>query len=114
MSKFNSRRVKFAGYSFDSKAEERRYHQLKLAQDAGTISRLMVHPTFTILDGFTDWEGKKVRPIIYEADFAYVEDGRFTLEDVKGFVTAEFRLKWKMLRARYPEYRCLIIDVKDL
>ena len=62
-------------------------------------------------EGFVDGEGKKVRPIYYKADFTYTQDGREIVEDVKGIdratgkirSTEAFQLKWKLLRARYPE-----------
>lgn len=114
MSKYGNRAVIDDGLRFDSKAEHTRYRQLVLAQYSGAISRLMVHPSFVILDAFTDGDGKPHRAATYEADFAYVEDGRFVVEDVKGVMTSVFQLKWKMMLSRYPEYKCVIIHVKDL
>lgn len=113
-SKYGNRAVTEGSLRFDSKAEHTRYRQLVLAQYSGSISRLMVHPSFVILDAFVDCDGKRNRAATYEADFAYIEDGRFVVEDVKGVITAVFKLKWKMLKSRYPEYKCVIIHVKDL
>ncbi len=46
----------------------------------------------------------------YNADFTYIQDDREVVEDVKGIdrytgkirTTEAFQLKWKLLRARYP------------
>lgn len=65
----------------------------------------MIQPAFL-------YRGKRVRAIGYRADFAYLENGVQVIEDVKAktkatgkFRTTEgFNLKWKLLKARYPDY----------
>lgn len=91
MSKYQAHKVTIASHTFDSAAEGKRYADLMLQSQAGVIADLAVHPSYELQPGFsyTDESGKKrrVRPIRYEADFAYtdVATGRRVVEDVKGF-----------------------------
>ena len=103
--KFNARKVDFDGYTFDSQKEWARYMQLKEEQNAGDIRALKVHPVYEIYPGFTDRNGKKRRPVNYEADFEYILDGQTVTEDVKGgkaTQTALFKVKSKMFMCEYP------------
>lgn len=105
--KYNARKVKFDGHTFDSKAEYNRYMELRYSkQERGTISDLEVHPRFKLQPAFTDSQGKRHRAIYYEGDFAYTEadTGQRIVEDVKGgkaTQTATFRLKEKMFWYKY-------------
>ena len=66
-----------------------------------------------IQEAFTTPDGKKHRPVTYKADFAYERDGEKIIEDVKGEdektgkyqMTEAFRLKWKLLQAKYPGFK---------
>lgn len=96
---------------YDSKKEYNRHCELRLMERAGKISGLKTQVPIIISDEFTDKDGKKHRAIIYRADFVYIEDGKEVVEDVKGqdrrtgkYQTTEgFRLKWKLLQAKYME-----------
>ncbi len=101
MSKYNSRPADYDGFHFDSQAELTRYHGLKLMERNGDIESLTVHPVFPLMEGFT-YQGKKIRGIKYEADFSYYENGKRVVEDVKGMETPVFKLKAKLLMAKYP------------
>ena len=102
MTKYNARKVKLDGYTFDSKAEARRYEYLKLLCRAGEIRDLKVHPRYQLLDPFT-CKGVKYRGISYIADFEYTENNRLIVEDVKGVKTNVFRLKEKLFMNRYGD-----------
>ena len=102
MSKYRNKRVELDGYTFDSKAEARRYGELKLLHQAGEIQELQVHPRYTLLDPF-ECKGVRYRSIVYEGDFEYVENGKRICEDVKGKVTAVFALKKKLFVNRYGD-----------
>ena len=101
---------------YDSVKEYKRHKELELLQRAGKISGLESQVRFLLQDGFVDGAGKKHQPSYYQADFVYIENGKKIVEDVKGIdkktgkpqTTATFRLKWKMLQARYPECVCKI------
>lgn len=102
MSKLHNIPTEIDGIRFDSKAEARRYGELKLLQMAGAITGLRVHPTYTLIEPF-DYHGEHVRGTDYEADFAYFEDGCVVVEDVKGMETEVYRIKAKLFKKLYPD-----------
>lgn len=102
---------------FDSIKEFRRYNELKILEKEGILSKLERQKKFVIQPAFK-YKGENIREIYYKADFFYQdEDGEFVVEDVKGFdkktgkfiTTAEFDLKWKLLKAKYPEYNFKLV-----
>lgn len=114
--KFNAKRVKADGYTFDSEAEYARYCDLRFLLIGKQIADLSVHPRYPL-----DVNGKRI--CVYEADFAYREivrvvDGHLvqsmylTVEDVKGFPTPEYKIKRELFKALYPdaEFRELNTD----
>ena len=94
--KYNAKKVKLDGFTFDSKAEARRYGELKLLQKAGKISELYVHPRLSI----HVYENKICN---YFPDFQYWDKGakKIIYEDVKGVKTPIYNLKKKLVRAIY-------------
>ncbi len=94
MSKYGAKKVKEDGYTFDSKAEHKRYGQLKLLRDAGHITDLNVHPDYVIAIN-----GQKICKVIL--DFDYIESGKLITEDVKGMDTSISKLKRKLVKACY-------------
>ena len=97
-SKYGNHRTVVDGYTFDSKAEARRYQELRLMEQAGEIRNLRVHPPYPLYCPGDDCE--IVRVACYVADFDYwdVPGDRFVVEDVKGQRTAIYSLKRKWLR----------------
>lgn len=97
MSKYNAKKCEIDGITFDSLSEGRRYEELKLLKAAGEINHLDTHEEF-ILQPAAVRRGKKIRAIIYEADFTYFDTVTKTwvAEDVKGFETEAWRLKKRM------------------
>lgn len=99
---------------YDSQKEYMRHKELILLERAGKISNLKRQVPIEVFAGYTDSAGKQIKAVIYKADFCYdtIENGNnvSVIEDVKGqdkktgkYLTTEaFRLKWKMLKARYP------------
>ena len=104
MNKYNAKKVSLDGYAFDSIRESERYQELKLLEKAGKIRALKIHPVINLQPAFT-YRGTMIRGILYEADFYYVEEhdgkGIEVYEDVKGFETPVFKLKWKLLLFQY-------------
>ena len=96
---------------FDSAKESKRYLELLLLEKTGEIQDLDRQVVLTIQEKF-EHQGEIVRAIRYCADFMYVKDGKTVIEDVKGYdakkkrwlTTQVFDLKWKLLKAKYPEY----------
>lgn len=92
--KYNSTQVQIDGYVFDSKAEGRRYTELKAMVGAKMIHGLKVHPVFPIVYNET-------RICDVELDFAYFNGDWRIYEDVKGKDQAMSRLKRKLVEAFY-------------
>lgn len=89
------------GVKFPSKAEARRYAELKLLEKAGRISDLELQPKFELLAGFPGAIGFSQKVGKYVADFRYETDAGVVVEDVKGFDTPLSRWKRKHVKAQY-------------
>lgn len=103
-SKYSAKKTVVDGVTFDSKRESERYIELKTLVKAGVIRDLELQPKFELQPGF-ECKGKKYRPIIYKADFAYMEGDTYVVEDVKGMETDVFKLKRKLFIRKFGE-RC--------
>lgn len=90
------------GIRFDSKAEMCRYQELQLLERAGQITRLERQPEYSLIDPFVDGEGRKHHGVKYRGDFLYMEHGRVVVEDCKGVVTKDYRIKRELFMQRYP------------
>ena len=110
--KYNARKVALDGFVFDSKAEAARYGELRTLERCGALDGLQVHPRFMLLEAFDDATGEHHRPVFYEGDFAYTDNGQHIVEDVKGVETDVFKLKRKLFLARYPEYRLIVVRAR--
>ncbi len=98
-SKYGNVKVEADGFTFDSKAEYKYYCHLKVLVAAGAIDRLIVHP------------GYDLGSCYYKADFAHKcvqasSSVHTRVIDVKGKLTADCRIKLKLMKERYG------IDVK--
>lgn len=83
-SKYRAIKCEIDGHTFDSKAEAKRYSELKLMQQAGKISELQLQPRYILQDSFKK-NGQAFRKIEYIADFSYMENGNLIIEDVKRY-----------------------------
>lgn len=96
--KYGNTKVVDVGITFDSKAEHKRWQYLVLLQRAGEIRDLQLQVPFVLIPAQVSPSGKKERPTVYLADFVYqTKEGTRVVEDVKGAVTPEFRLKRKLM-----------------
>jgi len=128
--KYHSKKTEVNGIVFDSKLESDRFQQLLLLEQAGEISGLQLQVEFQILkgwknpgiisecgideDGDTVYHitetpskaGERIKSRFYVADFVYYDTRtkHWVIEDTKGMETAEFRLKWAMVKSLYPQY----------
>lgn len=94
--KFNNRRTTIDGVTFDSIAEAARYRELKFLERAGEIQGLRLQPEYPLhVQGFLVCK--------YRGDFAYIENGKSVVEDVKSPATCTplYRLKAKLMLAIY-------------
>lgn len=97
--KFGNKKVLCDGMIFDSQKEARRYHELKLRQQAGEISGLECQKEFELIPRQVDENGKFLEhPVKYIADFVYTDkDGKIVVEDTKGYRTPDYVIKRKLM-----------------
>lgn len=85
---------------FDSRAEARRWGHLCMQLRAGEISELRRQVAYELVPAVKFADASRVKPAIrYVADFVYVEKGAEVIEDVKGVLTPEFKLKRHLMKA---------------
>jgi len=94
--KHNAVRVQIDGIYFDSKAEGKRYTELRLIEAAGLITKLQTHPAFPI-------EINDIKICMVELDFRYFDHkrGEYVFEDVKGQDNPLSKLKRKLVEVLY-------------
>jgi Protein of unknown function (DUF1064). len=104
--KYRAKKTIIDGITFASKAEARRYFELKILLKAGDIKDLQLQPKFVLQPKYINLEtGKTEREIAYIADFQYADkSGKVIVEDTKGFKTKDYLLKRKMFIYRYQQY----------
>ena len=100
-SKYSNVRTTVGDIKFASKAEARRYGELRLLEKAGQIRGLRLQPRFPLFVG-------EHLICTYVGDFQYEEEpfgpsndpaGKLVVEDVKGFKTDVYRIKRELLFA---------------
>ena len=93
-SKYRNVQTIVAGHKFPSKAEARRYGELKLLVRAGKIRGLRLQPRFPLFVG-------EHLITTYVGDFQYEEapDWKLVCEDVKGVKTSAYKIKRNLLFA---------------
>jgi hypothetical protein len=96
--KFNAIRTERDGFKFASKAEARRYDELKLLERSGEVVFFLMQTPFHLPGG-----------VKYVCDFqVFWRDGTVTFEDVKGMATPVYKAKKRQVEALYP------IQIKEL
>lgn len=98
------------GHVFDSMAEMNRYWELKQLERIGIISDLKLQPEFILQPAYTHPVYGKQRAIKYYGDFEYRSGKKTIVEDCKGHVTEMYKLKLKLLYAKYPDIN--FVEVK--
>lgn len=115
-SKYHAQKVTVGGIQFDSKKEAARYSELVLLERAGRIQNLqrqvkfvLIPAQYEIIERYSEKTGKKLKDkrvtieqeCSYIADFTYHKDGKFIIEDVKGYkkggAYAVFTIKRKLM-----------------
>ena len=108
--KYNARKTKFRGMTFDSRSEMKRYLYLSDLERKGVISQLRRQVRFRIIPPLygvaqishartTTFKPYLIdRAAYYTCDFLYREDGKIIIEDVKSERTA--RLNDYILRRK--------------
>jgi hypothetical protein len=98
-SKYGNTKCEAGGHKFDSKREMMRWHDLVQMQARGEISDLELQVPFVLAPAVV-LDGRKKTELRYVADFVYEKNGKTVIEDVKGKVTAEYRIKRHLMAAR--------------
>lgn len=102
-----ARRTRHNGIEFASAKEARHYAVLLQRQRLGKITGLEVQPKFPIVidekpvRSLPDKNGRQGRPMVYHADFMYVEAGQRRVIDVKGFDTPGSRIRRALVQHIY-------------
>ena len=94
MSKYRAVRTTVDGITFASKAEARRYQELRMLERAGKIAHLRLQPRYDL-----HVNGQKIGT--YVGDFEYHACDEIVTEDVKGMLTPMYRWKKKHLKAEW-------------
>ena len=82
---------------FHSLGEADRYDELLTWLAAGHISDLSTQIPFVI------WKGERTKKVVkYVADYRYFEGALEIVEDFKGKITQEFKLKAKLFKESFP------------
>ena len=110
-SKYGNRKVVRDGIKFDSEREAARFAELKVLRAMGKIRDLRLQANFTLVEGYTTIDGKRIKPMVYRADFVYERatepDRNGTVywlrevEDAKGTKTKDYLLKKKLMQNKF-------------
>lgn len=92
--KYGAKPTEVDGIKFASKAEAKRYGELKLLERAGKISGLRIHVEYPLVVN-----GQKVGK--YTCDSEYTEAGQLVTEDVKGRAARDWPLRKRLFAALY-------------
>lgn len=110
-SKYGAIRTEVDGIRFASKAEARRWSELRVLERVGEITDLKRQPSFALMAAIVEGgltninEGRVTGMRIvgeFRADFSYRERGQLVVEDVKGMRTLALAA-WKIrhMKAQY-------------
>lgn len=101
--KFGAKKANYRGITFDSKVEMQRFMYLENQQSRGEISDLRRQVKFLIIPKITKMVPRQLKtkvrydervvelPAYYTADFVYIENGKYVMEDTKNAYSQEIR-----------------------
>lgn len=99
--KFNAKKVRIDGHTFDSKREGQRYATLKQMQDLGLIESLELQPAFPIIIDDKQVYHENGRKLIVKLDFRYRQNGKTICEDAKGMRPRDWSFRKAIVEAMY-------------
>jgi len=108
--KYNAKKFKTDGYTFDSKAEGSYYVELKTLLRTKSISDLELQPQFILSEGFkvgstaTKSGISKISQMKYTPDFRYKKDGEVIVVEVKGIRTEAYNIRKKIFLSKMSEF----------
>lgn len=95
-SKYGNIKTEIDGFVFDSKREAGRYAELKLLEQSGEITNLVMQVGYPCVIN-----GKVVCSYIADFEYLTTADNKLHTEDVKGYRTKEYKIKKKLVEALY-------------
>ena len=109
--RFYAKKVEADGYKFDSDMEYQRYLLLKELEQDKKIANLKIHPCYELQEAYISYDGRKVKPLNYEADFEYYDmaTDKLIVEDVKGFATPDFEIHRKLFDYAFKYSTSLVV-----
>lgn len=106
MNKYNVHGVVAEGVQFDSPAEARHYLILQDDLRKGLVTKIVYHPLLQ-----ANINGQWI--CSYEPDFLVTyADGHEEIHEVKGFMVRDFGLRYRLMRALYPQYTFVLFGKK--
>lgn len=116
-SKYGNRKTMVDGITFDSKKKANRFRELQFLERAGKITALQRQVKYVLIPTQREFSneiykkgahqghfkpGKVLeKECSYIADFAYIQDGAYVVEDTKGVRTEAYKIKRKLMLERY-------------
>lgn len=112
--KYNAQKIKIDDVTFDSKYEALYYTEvIKPGVQNGSIIDVIFHPKYLLLPKFQreiDGKDKKFGAMTYSADFKVTyADGSETIIDIKGMVTKDFKMKYKLFHYLYDDLSIVLL-----
>jgi hypothetical protein len=97
--KYNNEPTEVGGKRFDSRAEARRWCDLRVLERAGAIADLQTQVRYVLVPAQVSPSGLKEREVAYLADFVYRDTAtaETIVEDVKGASPEVWRIKRKLM-----------------
>lgn len=108
--KYNAKKTTIDNILFDSKEEAAYYEEVvKPSLKSGAFKMVECHPKYTLIDQFEKM-GQKFRKLTYSADFKIIfPDDTLLLVDVKGMLTKDFKIKYKLFNYLYPDIKLILV-----
>ncbi|MDO0948189.1 DUF1064 domain-containing protein [Mammaliicoccus sciuri] len=101
MSKYNAKKIKYKGITFDSTVECDFYKFLEKQINVGKFDHIEIQPRYELIPKID-----KQHKTEYIADFAlWKNDELIEVIDVKGMATETAKLKAKLFRYKYPDVK---------
>ena len=89
-------------HQHDSKREAQHCDLLHQELEAGLISDLELQPQFWFVINGKQVKHSNGRRVGYQADFAYIRDGKECVDDAKGFTVRDWPLRKAIFLALFP------------
>jgi uncharacterized protein DUF1064 len=108
--KFSAKRTDCPhGHSHPSKREAKRCAELHLLFRAGEIGSLVYEPEYNFVINGSSVMMRNGHKLKFTPDFGYTERGKVVVEDVKGMMTADARVRHALFRHMFPDIELRVV-----